>query len=83
MPVPRQVPGLMGRMRAVVSDGHVYIHHGRGGKNCTDLDSDPAESRDLSGSEASRPDIGPVPPGSRPTHAIRATRTFDTRDELR
>ena len=82
VPVPRQAPAFDGPQRAVLSDGNVYIHHGSGAEELYNLDSDPAESRDLSGNEASSPIL------DRCRRILDqlipfARLTFDTRDELR
>ena len=51
VPVPRNAPAFDGPHRMPSSsDGNVYIHHGSGAEELYDLDSDPSESHDLSGS---------------------------------
>ncbi len=43
-------PARLGPMRSLVADRHAYIVNGDGGEELYDLDDDPEETRDLSGS---------------------------------
>jgi arylsulfatase A-like enzyme len=53
--VPRNAPPFDGPLRALLVDGHSYIHHGSGAEELYDLDADPGESADLSGAQVARP----------------------------
>jgi arylsulfatase A-like enzyme len=82
VPVPRNAPAFAGPLRAILSDGNVYIHQGSGAEELYDLDSDATESHNLSGKEAAGPILDrcrrildQLIPFTRPT--------FDTRTELR
>jgi arylsulfatase A-like enzyme len=55
VPVPRNAPALDGPVRAILSDGTVYIHHGSGAEELYDLDSDPTESYDLGDTQGAGP----------------------------
>ncbi len=82
VPIPRNAPAFDGPIQAMLSDGNVYIHHASGAEELYDLDSDTAESHDLSGTKGASPildrcrrildQLFPFTPS-----------TFDTRNELR
>jgi arylsulfatase A-like enzyme len=57
VPVPRNAPAFDGPIRALLVDGHSYIHHGSGAEELYDLVADPAESNDLSGTPTAGPNL--------------------------
>ncbi|HKI21767.1 MAG TPA: sulfatase, partial [Isosphaeraceae bacterium] len=55
VPGPRNKAAFDGPIQAIVSDGNVYIHHGSGAEELYNLDADPTESLNLSGTKAAGP----------------------------
>jgi len=55
LPGARSKASLDMPIQAIVSDGNVYIHHGSGAEELYNLDSDPTESLNLSGTQAAGP----------------------------
>ncbi|MGP0067137.1 MAG: sulfatase, partial [Isosphaeraceae bacterium] len=52
---PLQSDASHGPMTSILADGKVYIRHGDGGEELYDLDVDPEESHNLSGTEEAKP----------------------------
>jgi arylsulfatase A-like enzyme len=55
---PHRAPALRGPMTSLVADGTIYIRNADGREELYDLDDDPAEARDLSGSADAAPILG-------------------------
>jgi arylsulfatase A-like enzyme len=52
---PLQTDASHGPISAILDEGKVYIRHGNGSEELYDLDVDPTESHNLSGTEGARP----------------------------